>query len=110
MKFEIKGLDSLEKQLKNIEKQVKKELDGEVRLVAIFNDDFMKRNTKFSSFEEFHSQSPYQITEETRDLQSLVNKELDLFVNKNTNFSNWVKFFEEAGQEYAANKLKKAFK
>jgi hypothetical protein len=101
--MKITGLNELQKQLKQMEKAAK-ELDGthEVPFSELFTDSFLRKHTKFSSYEEFENQeifTKYQTIEEIPD------DEMDQFVAANTNFSNWDDMLGEAGTEYAARKL-----
>ncbi|WP_430494087.1 hypothetical protein [Rossellomorea marisflavi] len=101
--LKIDGLKEFQKQLKDIEKAAE-ELDGEheVPLHELFTDSFLRKNTKFSSYEDFDSQ---EIFEKYSTFEDIPDKELDEFVSTNTNFSGWGDMLDTAATEYASRKL-----
>lgn len=99
----------LEKQLKKIERSVKKEVDGEVPASEIFSESFMRKHTKFESIEEFFDKSPFEINT-SEDLEAVDDSEMDAYVREHSTFDSWDAFQTAAGEEYMGNKLKKLFK
>ncbi|MEI7012838.1 hypothetical protein [Leptospira licerasiae] len=113
MKFE--GLDKFQKQLKDLEKNIKK-LGGThtVPTSELYSPKFMRSNTKHSSIEEMVKSSGSEFKTQN-DLDSLSeNPEWDSFVSQNSQFSNWEAMQAAAGKEYAEKvyneAVKKAFK
>ena len=105
MKFEIDGLNNLEKNLNKVQKNAK-ELKGskEIRLNELFTDDFMRKYTNFNSLNEFFDKSPFGIRNE-EDFINLEQKEFDEWVRTNARFNNWDEMQEKAVQEYTIKKL-----
>ncbi|MGC4668256.1 hypothetical protein [Enterococcus hirae] len=88
MKFELNGLDDLQKNLNQLSKNAK-ELDGEhsVPFDELFNEKFMIENTNFS------------------DIESIDDNELDNFVSSNTDFESWEDMKSAAGSEWVTKRL-----
>lgn len=103
--MKINGLDELQKQLKKIEKEVQSSLNGEIPLDQIFSREFMRKNSNFSSIKEFFDKAPFDVQNQ-KDFEQLDEAELDKYTRENTKYSYWQDFFEAAGNDYAAKKLK----
>ncbi|MCI2095877.1 MAG: hypothetical protein LKK07_10075 [Lactococcus lactis] len=96
------GFDDLSKKLNNMAKKAK-ELDGkrEVKLVELFNSNFMSSNTKFSSFEDFADASKFDWS----DVEGIPEDELDIFINQNSSFNSWEEMYKDAATDYYAKQL-----
>ncbi|ENZ5662726.1 hypothetical protein ACGWY0_001965 [Enterococcus hirae] len=94
MKFELNGLDDLQKNLNQLSKNAK-ELDGEhsVPFDELFNEKFMIENTNFSNIDDFS------------DIESIDDNELDNFVSSNTDFESWEDMKSAAGSEWVTKRL-----
>lgn len=104
-KFEIDGLDELQKELSNMEQAAKDlEKTSSVSFEELFNRSFMKKYTPCNSFEDFLSLGNF-IVESQDDFEAIPDKEFDAHVSNNTKFKNWEDMMGTAGQEYAAKKL-----
>jgi hypothetical protein len=92
------------KKLEDMEKNVKK-LDGERRVPVseIFNPSFMSKYTIYSSFDDMLSKSG--LLEKYGDFKSIDDKEWELFIKKNTNFSNWEEMQSEARRIWIKNQI-----
>ncbi|WP_331463459.1 MULTISPECIES: hypothetical protein [Lachnospiraceae] len=105
MKMKIKGLDELEKQLKQMEKGAK-ELDGthSVPFGELFTPSFMKKYTSFSSMDELLNAGGFKV-ESQEDFKNIPEDEFDKHIATSTNFSTWKDMLGKASQQYAAKKL-----
>jgi hypothetical protein len=106
----MSGYKDFGKLMKDLEKNIKKEVDGEYTSSEMFNDSFMQTNTRFSSFEEFTTKSPYNWEEHTGHIQEIDDKELDDFIDEFTDFPNWDGMLSTAAHQAAEKRLKKLFK
>ena len=105
MSFKIKGFDKLQKQLKDMEKAAK-ELQN-TKTVAfddLFISPFMRKYTKFSSFDEFLKAGDFTVNSQ-EDFEAIPDAKMDAHVSKTTKFSSWQSMLNKAGEEYAARKL-----
>ncbi|WP_210410848.1 hypothetical protein [Leptospira sarikeiensis] len=109
--MKIEGFDKFQKQLKDLERNMKK-IGGEhiVPLNELFNTRFMRTYTQYSSFEEMLNASGNEI-ESQSDLDSLSeNLEWDLFVSQNSRFRSWEAMKIAAGKEHGQKMLNDAVK
>ncbi len=97
MKLNISGLGDIQKQLSKVQKEIEKAVNGEAKLDEIFTDDFMRKNTKFNTIDDFFDNSPFKV-KTINDYQALDDKELDPYVAENTNFNNWNDFAPNSSQ------------
>ncbi|MDD5960088.1 MAG: hypothetical protein ACI4RQ_04275, partial [Methanobrevibacter wolinii] len=58
----------------------------DICMLGVFSDEFMKKYTKFSSFDEMKKKSPFG-NQATADLFN--NPKWDTFVKKTTKFKDW---------------------
>ncbi len=105
MAFEFKGFDKLTDQLEGVMDTVKN-FDGKsLPLNEILTDEFMEKNTVFSSLDSFLKKSGLNInTSET--FEKISDVALDKFVSQNSKFENWPEMFKKAAGEFAAKKFK----
>lgn len=103
--FKMDGLDDLIKSFDKMEKNAK-ELDGDhnIPLGDLLNEEFMSKNTKFSSIDDFFDKSPFTV-ETDEDFDSIDENKLDEYVQENTKFSSWIDMLEDAQELYMESKL-----
>ncbi|MCP1147357.1 hypothetical protein [Bacillus sp. 1735sda2] len=101
--MEIKGFKEFEKQLEKMSKAAD-DLQGsnDVPLEELLTDTFLRKNTNFSSYNEFESG---EIFSKHENLDQIPENELDDYVLNNTKFSSWREMLETASTEYVARKL-----
>jgi len=106
LKFEVKGFDELNKQLKKLKKAVN-DLSKEknVSLDKLFTSKFMMQYTNFSNFEEFLSAGNFVVNSQ-EDFESIPESELNAHVRKTTKFSSWRDMLNKAGEIYLSSKFK----
>ena len=102
MSVKIKGLNDLQRNLKKMERKAKS-MDGShsVPFTELFNSKFMKKNTKFSSIEQFVDKSEFDFS----NMESINEHDLDNYVKKNTKFNSWDSMKGEAAQLWTAKQL-----
>lgn len=86
MGVKIKGLQDLQRNLKNMEKKADS-LNGShsVSFNELFYDGFMQSYTDFSSIDDFVEKSGYDFS----NMESIDENELDSFIRKNSTFDSW---------------------
>jgi hypothetical protein len=85
------------KKLEDVERNLKKVKGKQtVPFSEIFNPAFMYEYTEYSSFYEMLDKS--ELLEKYGDFESIDDEEWDMFIQKNTNFSNWEEMKSEAGK------------
>lgn len=102
----IKGLDSFQNRLNQLEKSAKK-LNGThtVPLSELFTRSFMTRHTKFQTFEELLETGGF-VVNTTEDFEAIPDDVLDDHISKNTDFSSWSDMSSKAASAYVLNKLR----
>lgn len=95
--IDMRGFDKLRKKAK--------ELSGtkRVKLSQLFNIEFMRKNTRFSSVEEMFEKSGLEIESE-EDIKKN-EKAWDEFIKTNTNYAGWEAMLKAATEEYIKKKL-----
>jgi hypothetical protein len=83
--------------LKNIASSVMGNLPGDISLDKLFNADFMKQFTNFSSFKDFAAKGGFKI-DSLDDIMAIAGDKLDSFVKNGTKFGNWKEMLEKATQ------------
>jgi hypothetical protein len=68
----------------------------DVCMMGVFSDEFMKKYTKFSSFDQMKRESPFS-GQKTADLFN--NKRWDKFVKKTTQFDTWKEMLIKSANE-----------
>ena len=91
--------------LKDLERRVRA-LDGEhkVPLTELYSNNFVRRVSNFSSFEELLQAGGYDIKSEA-DFTAIPDDEWDEHVRANTRFDSWRDMKEEASSEWTAKRL-----
>lgn len=97
---------NFEAQMKNLEKQIKAATDGTYSVEEVVNDEFVRKNTQFESKEEFFKAAP-QVLNETKDLDTLSNPDVDKFIAENSSFKTWIELKEAAKKIFVKQLLKK---
>ncbi len=103
--IKIKGLDKLEKQLKQMQKGAKElSRTKQVSFSELFTTSFMKKYTSFSSMDELLNAGGFKV-ESQEDFEAIPDTELDRHIADTTKFKNWKDMLNEATTQYAAKKL-----
>lgn len=97
------GFDKFQKDLKKMQKAAE-DMEGSqsVPFSELFPDSFLRKHTKFSSYEEFSNQ---EILTKYPSLEAIPDDEMDEFVSLNTNFPNWEEMLGTATTAYVSRKL-----
>jgi len=98
---------NFDNQLNKVGDKIKQTVEGSVQFTDLFTESFMRKNTKFSSIEEFFEQSSFEV-KTAEDFSGIDSSELDSFVGQNTEFDSWESFSTVASKEYAIQKLKES--
>lgn len=109
MGIEISGLEEFKDNLEKIQHNVEN-MSGEhtVKFTELFNESFMQRNTNFKSIEDMFEKSEFKV-ESNEDFKKIPDDKWDEYIQENTNFKDWKKMSEQAGEEYTKKKLDEAF-
>jgi hypothetical protein len=95
----IKNLKDLSKRLDRISNNCK-EINGthSYAFSEIFNEAFMKENTKFSTMDELLKNGGW-IIENQKDFADIPERDLDEHLSKTTNFMSWQEMKSKAAKE-----------
>jgi len=103
--FKITGLDNLEKQLKQLEKNVEElSQKNQVSFAELFPPSFMQKNTSFSSMDELIKAGGFKV-ESQEDFESIPEAEFDKHIAANSKFKNWEDMLNEAYSQYISPKI-----
>lgn len=69
----------------------------------VFNTSFMRRYTKFRTFEKFLQGGRFGI-ESQRNFEALPEEQMDAWVRKSTKFSSWQEMLDIATDKYVMHK------
>ncbi|WP_129723510.1 hypothetical protein [Xylanivirga thermophila] len=97
-------MKNIEKQLKELEKKFKK-ADGHASFNELFNLDFMRKYTDFSSIEDFFEFGGFEVNTQ-EDYENLLQEELDKIVREKTKFKTWEEMLRCAGKEEMLRRLR----
>lgn len=101
----IKGLDKLEKQLKQMEKGAKElSRTKQVSFGELFTVSFMTKYTSFSTMDELLKAGGFNV-ESQEDFEAIPDAEFDRHIAATTKFKSWEDMLSEATSQYAAKKL-----
>ena len=103
-KITFEGLGDLEKQLNNILERANSANGKNVPFNTLFNKSFMKKYTKFLSFNEFLKAGDITATT-NEEFDAIPESELNTLVSKHTNFKSWKEMQEKAAEIYVKVKL-----
>ncbi|MGO2118505.1 MAG: hypothetical protein ACTH29_06175 [Fusobacterium sp.] len=103
--MKVKGLDSLTKDIKKLEKNAKS-LNGynSIPFNDLFSYEFMSENTNFDSIEEFFRGAGIEVNIQ-EEFQELDERVLNDAVVRFTQYSSWDEMAHEAGALYIKRKL-----
>lgn len=97
-KSDTSGLDKLKDNMEKLSGQ------SEVKLVDLFDSEFMTKCSSYSSFEELVDDSGFKV-ESAEDFAAIPDDEWDAFINKSTSYSSWEEMQKDAAASYAKKKL-----
>lgn len=103
MDFKIEGLDELNRNLQELQRQAEN-LSGPVKFDDLFPPEFMRRYTNVKSIDELLAASGRTINS-TEDFEAIPGDEWDRVVSTNTQFANWEEMKARAGEAYAVRRL-----
>lgn len=103
MGFKIKGLDKLQKNVKELSKH------DHVSFAELFNPDFMKANTDFSTLEEMFAQSGFKV-DTAEDFKAIPDAEWEVFITARTKFESWLEMQRVAGKAHMDKIVAKTMK
>lgn len=101
--IKIKGLDKLQKQLNDLKKLEKEE---KVSFDILFNENFMKKYTNFSSIDELLDKCSITTAEDIEKNIEILNTE----IKNNSKFNSWNELKGQATKEHIEKKIHKIFK
>lgn len=108
IKFEMKGLEELSKNLDNLTKKLEPLKEQEVSFNELFPSTFMMKYTQFKTINEMVEKSPFKV-ESGADFKNIPDKEWDNYVKEKTSFQSWNEMMSKAGKEYLGEKVQKTF-
>lgn len=105
MSIKIEGLNEVIGKLQELQSRARR-LDGTHQVPAgeLFSHEFMRRNSRFGSFDEMLAASGFHV-ETTEDFAAIPDQEWDAFVRASTSFPDWKAMQEAAATEWAGRKL-----
>lgn len=98
LKFHIMGLDLIQSRLNELKKNVYVSYD------KLFDTSFMKKYTKFKTFNEFLKSGDF-IINSIEDFKAIPDDKMDSYVNKSSIFSSWQDMLNCAARNYTLVKL-----
>lgn len=102
-KFEIKGLDEIERALDDLARR-SENLSGPVQFSELFPPEFMRRYTEFVHIDELAEASGFAC-ESTEDFERIPEDAWNAHIVASTRFSSWVEMKDVAAKEYAQRRL-----
>lgn len=96
IKFDFKGFQKLQNDLKKIEQKVK---NPSISLNEIFTTKFMKTNTPYGSFEDMMQAGNFDISS-SEAFEKIPDKDLNIFISKNTKYKSWQELLDDAISQY----------
>lgn len=103
--FKFSGFDDLRRKLSDMANRAEK-LDGthQVPLSDLLTRSFMRKHSRFSSFDKFLDASPFKV-ETSEDFDAIPDADMDAYVSSVTDFDSWEDMLGEATQEYISRKM-----
>jgi hypothetical protein len=103
--FKITGLNDLQKQFEELKRSAE-EIDNteSIRFGKLFNTDFMRKHTRFSSIDELFASGGFNV-ENYIELDSIPNDKIDDHIAATTIFKSWEEMLGQAGEEYVIKNL-----
>ncbi|MBR1453234.1 MAG: hypothetical protein IJ593_01100 [Lachnospiraceae bacterium] len=96
IKFDFKGFQKLQNDLKKISKKVNK---SSISFDKVFTSKFMKINTPYSSFDDMMQAGNFDISS-SEAFENIPDKDLDVFISKNTKYKSWQELLDDAVSQY----------
>ena len=103
MEFKIKGLDELQRNLRDLERRAQN-VSGPVTFDDLFPPEFMRRYTDFKDISELVSTSGYEVNS-SEDFAKIPDAAWDAHIVATTRFESWEDMKTKAGEEFAARRL-----
>lgn len=102
--FKITGLDEAMKKLNDLQRKAEAINKQSVPVGEVLTPAFLLRHTPFGSADEMYQASGFKI-ETPEDFAAIPNEDWDAFIRSISSFSDWKSMLNEAGKEWAAQKL-----
>ena len=103
LKFEMHGLDELEKQFDDLGKKADELNGAKVSFAELFNQLFMQEHTHFTSLTELLKSGGF--SDDADEFLKIPPEVLDGLVSEKTDFDSWEDMKQEAANEYTIKKL-----
>ena len=103
MKFDLRGLDQLEKNLSELSGTHSNPLDD------LMTPDFISSCSQYSNFEELIEASGFKVETE-EDFAAIPDQEWEQFIQTNTSYGSWIEMQKAAGVSHIESKLLKGLK
>lgn len=100
-------MSDFKKQMDNIINKIEDEVSGYVSFERLFDLGFMDKNSKFGTLDRFFKFHGFKVND-NKDLEALDVEKLNNAVAESTCFYSWNEMYQQAGTEYALQKLKDA--
>lgn len=105
MSKNIKGSDKLKKELNRLSNNAEQlSQKDSVTFGELFNDQFITKNTSFTSLDELFDNSPFTVESE-EDFVAIPDDEWEEYISENTDFSSWKDMQIAAQNEWLDNQL-----
>lgn len=108
VKFEMKGLDQLQRRLKDLERRAR-ELDGQhqIPLADLFPPPFLRAHSRFSSLEDLEAKAHEQgfSLGSQEDWNNLPAEQWDAFIAEHTRFTTWKDMLGKGAAEWTSRQL-----
>lgn len=103
--FDMQGFDQFRHRLRKLEDNLA-DLAGEHSVPAneLFSADFMRRHSKYASFDAMVQASPFEVAS-AEDLEAIPDDEWDAFVRSSTQFDSWEQMMGRASEEWMHRRL-----
>lgn len=98
LEFKIMGLDLIKNNLMKLEK------NNSVYYKDLFNISFMKKHTRFSTFNEFLKSGNFTVNS-IDDFKEIPDEKMDSHVKETSNFCCWQDMLNSAVRNYTAIRL-----
>lgn len=98
LKFQIMGLDLIQSRLNELKKNIYVSYD------KLFDTSFMKKYTKFETFNEFLKSGNFTVNS-IEDFKAIPDNKMDSYVNKSSIFSCWQDMLNCAARNYTLARL-----
>lgn len=100
IKIDFSGLKKLSKNLEDLGNKKSITLD------ELMNDSFVSSHSKYKSFDELLSSSPFTV-ETAEDFKAIHDDEWDSYINQNTDYDSWKEMQVKAFEYYAKEQIEK---